>query len=113
MQTPIDSSWGTRSPTVNYAPIDLARPIDDVAMSKFILQRQSIIRFVRDELQSAVVKQKENADKHGRKTSKFRKGGRVLLSTESQRDSAVTNVGTNELAPRLISHNVFEGIGDR
>ena len=38
-----------------------------VTVSEFILQRQAITRFVRDTLQSAVDKPKENADKHGRK----------------------------------------------
>ena len=81
-QTLIDPSSGTRSTTANYAPIESARSIDDKAVSEFILQRQAITRFVRDALQSAVDKQKENADKHGRKNmSKFKKGDRVLLST--------------------------------
>ena len=57
-----------------------------MAVSEFILQRQALTRFVRDALQSAVDKQKENADKYGRKnTSKFKKGDRVLLSTEGLR----------------------------
>ena len=71
------------SPKSNYAPIESARPIDDAAVSEFILQRQAITRFVRDALQAAVDNQKENADKHGRKNmSKFVKGDRVLLYGE-------------------------------
>ena len=56
-QTLIDPSSG-KSPTLaaNYAPIESARPIDDMAVSEFILQRQAITRFVRDALQSAVDK---------------------------------------------------------
>ena len=93
----------THSPTANYAPIESARPIDDMAMSEFFLQRQAITRFVRDALQSAVNKHKENADKRGRKNMiSFKKGDRVLLSTEGLRDSAFTNLGTSKLAPRFI-----------
>ncbi|KAG2783992.1 hypothetical protein PC116_g18800 [Phytophthora cactorum] len=36
-------------------------------ISDFVLQRQAVTRYVRDALQSAVDKQKENADKRGRK----------------------------------------------
>ncbi|CAH0489286.1 unnamed protein product [Peronospora farinosa] len=113
-QTLIDPSSGKRSPTANYAPIESARPIDDMAVSEFILQRQAITRFVRDALQSAVDQQKENADKHGRKNmSKFEKGDRVLLSTEGLRDSAVTNLGASKLAPRFIGpFKVLKAIGD-
>ena len=46
--------------------IDLARPIDDMAVSEFILQRQAINWVVCDAIQSIVDKQKEIADKHGR-----------------------------------------------
>ena len=43
-------------------------------ISEFILQREAITLFVCDALQSAVEKQKDNADKHVRKnTSKFKK----------------------------------------
>ncbi|KAG3070697.1 hypothetical protein PI125_g22923 [Phytophthora idaei] len=51
-------------------------------ISDFVLQRQAVTRYVRDALQSAVNKQKENADKRGRKhTVSFTTGERVLLST--------------------------------
>ena len=83
-QTLIDSSLNLRSYTAKYAPIESARLIDDIAVSEFILQRQAITRFVRDTLQSVIDKQKESADKHGRKnTSRFKKGDRVLLSTKA------------------------------
>ncbi|CAI5705840.1 unnamed protein product [Peronospora effusa] len=110
----VDPSSGKRSPTANYAPIESARPMDDMAVSDFILQRQAITRFVRDALQSAVDQQKEKADKHGRKNmSKFEKGDRVLLSTEGLRDSAVTNLGASKLAPRFIGpFKVLKAIGD-
>uniref|UniRef100_A0AAV1UDT5 Tf2-1-like SH3-like domain-containing protein n=1 Tax=Peronospora matthiolae TaxID=2874970 RepID=A0AAV1UDT5_9STRA len=103
-----------RNPKANYAPIESARPIDDMAVSEFILQRQAITRFVRDTLRSAVDKQKANADKRGRKnTSTFKKGDRVLLTTEGLRDSAVTNLGASKLAPRFIGpFTVLKAFGD-
>ena len=103
-----------RNPQANYAPIEPARPIDDMAVSEFILQRQAITRFVRDTLRSAVDRQKANADKRGRKNmSTFKKGDRVLLSTEGLRDSAVNNLGANKLAPRFIGpFTVLTAIGD-
>ncbi|CAI5704106.1 unnamed protein product [Peronospora effusa] len=91
-QTLIDPSSGKRSPTANYAPIESARPIDDMAVSEFILQRQAITRF---------------------NMSKFEKGDRVLLSTEGLRDSVVTNLGASKLAPRFIGpFKVLKAIGD-
>ncbi|KAE8979853.1 hypothetical protein PR003_g28962 [Phytophthora rubi] len=42
----------------NYAPKTPARPVDNTAVSEFVMQRQSIARFVRDALQDAVDKQK-------------------------------------------------------
>ena len=62
------SAYPVPSPKANYASIESARTIDDAAVSEFILHRQAITRCVRDALQAAVDKQKENADKHGRKT---------------------------------------------
>ena len=102
------------SPKANYPPIESARPIDDAAVSEFILQRQAIIRFVRDAVQAAVDKQKENADKNGRKNmNKFVKGDRVLISTDGLRDSAVTNLGASRPAPSFIGpFKVFKVIGD-
>ncbi|KAE8902975.1 hypothetical protein PF005_g14342 [Phytophthora fragariae] len=46
----------------NHEPKPPARPVDNTALSEFVLQRQSIVRFVRDALQDAVDKHKENAD---------------------------------------------------
>ncbi|KAE9019390.1 hypothetical protein PR003_g13313 [Phytophthora rubi] len=87
----------------NYAPKTPARPVDNAAVSEFVFQRQSIARFVRDALQNAVDKQKENADKRGRKNmSTFETGDQVLLSTDGIRSSAVTNLGASKLAPRFI-----------
>ncbi|KAE8959115.1 hypothetical protein PR002_g30642 [Phytophthora rubi] len=87
----------------NYAPKTPARPVDNAAVSEFVMQRQSIARFVRDALQDAVDKQKENADKRGRKNmATFETGDQVLLSTDGIRSSAVTNLGASKLAPRFI-----------
>ncbi|KAE8880188.1 hypothetical protein PF005_g11794 [Phytophthora fragariae] len=77
-----------------------ARPVDKAAVSEFVLQRQSIARFVRDALQDAVDKQKENADKRGRKN--MATFDQVLLSTDGIRSSAVTNLGASKHAPRFI-----------
>uniref|UniRef100_A0AAV1TNN0 Integrase catalytic domain-containing protein n=1 Tax=Peronospora matthiolae TaxID=2874970 RepID=A0AAV1TNN0_9STRA len=44
-QTLIDPSSRMRNPKANHAPIESARPIDDMAVSEFILQRQAITRF--------------------------------------------------------------------
>ncbi|KAE8915895.1 hypothetical protein PF003_g920 [Phytophthora fragariae] len=87
----------------NYAPKTPARPADNAAVSEFVLQRQSIARFVRDALQDAVDKQKQNADKRGRKNmATFETGDQVLLSTDGIWSSAVTNRGASKLAPRFI-----------
>uniref|UniRef100_A0AAV1UEE7 Tf2-1-like SH3-like domain-containing protein n=1 Tax=Peronospora matthiolae TaxID=2874970 RepID=A0AAV1UEE7_9STRA len=109
-----DPFSGMRRPQANYAPIELARPIDDMAVSEKKIQRQAITRFVRDTVRSAVDKQKGNAGKRGRKnTSAFKKGDRVLLSTEGLRDSAVINLGASKLAPRFIGpFTVLQAIGD-
>ena len=56
-QTLIDPSPVMRSPTAKYAPVQSARPIDEMAVSEFIPQRQIITRSVRDALQSAINKQ--------------------------------------------------------
>ena len=90
------------------------RPLDDIAVSEFILQGQAIIRFVRDELPSAVEKQKENANKHDRKhMAKFKEDDLVLLSTEGLRDTTVTKLGARKLALRFIEpFRVLKVIGD-
>ncbi|POM64448.1 Putative Polyprotein [Phytophthora palmivora] len=87
----------------NYAPKILARQVDNAAVSAFVQRRASIAHFVRDALQDAVDKQKENTDNRGRKNiAMFRIGEQVLLSTDGIRSSAVTNLGASKLAPRFI-----------
>ncbi|OWY95175.1 LOW QUALITY PROTEIN: reverse transcriptase [Phytophthora megakarya] len=69
--------------SANYTPIPSARPIDTERVEDFGLQRQAIDRYVRDELQAAVDRQKLNADKRGRENMiKFKTEDRVLLPTE-------------------------------
>ncbi|CAI5712590.1 unnamed protein product [Peronospora destructor] len=101
-------------PLANYAPKIPARPIDDAAVSDFILHRQSVTRYVRDALQEAVDEQKENADKRGRNNMDiFLIGDKVLLSTDELRNSAVTNLSANKLAPRFIGpFTILKTIGD-
>ncbi|GMF54793.1 unnamed protein product [Phytophthora fragariaefolia] len=87
----------------NYTPKSPARKVDNAAVSALVQRRKSIARFVRDALQEAVDKQKENADKRGRKNmATFTIGEQVLLSTDSIRSSAVTNLGASKLTPRFI-----------
>uniref|UniRef100_H3GE81 Chromo domain-containing protein n=1 Tax=Phytophthora ramorum TaxID=164328 RepID=H3GE81_PHYRM len=113
-RTLINHGPATDPVAANYVPKPPARPVDDAAVSEFVLQRQSVTRFVRDALQEAVDKQKENADKRGRKNvATFTTGDRVLLATDGIRSSAVTNLGASKLAPRFIGpFRVTKVIGD-
>ena len=79
-----------------------------------LLQKQSVVRYVRDAIAEAVDKQKEQADKKGRKNKqKFIKGELVLLSTSNINEFAVTNLGSKKLLPRFIGpFKVLERIGD-
>lgn len=95
-----DVTSGVTSLLANYEPKEPTTAISSAAVSEFMLQRQAVTRFVRDALQAAVDKQKENADHRGRKNKHvFRQGDRVLLSTTGIAASAVTNNGTLKLAP--------------
>ncbi|KAE8881599.1 hypothetical protein PF003_g34334 [Phytophthora fragariae] len=99
----VDVASPATSTVANFAPAATPTPIDSAAVSDFLLHRQAVTRFVRDALQVAVDRQKANADRRGRKnTSSFRRGERVLLSTEGIQGTAVTNLGANKLAPRFI-----------
>ncbi|GMF17714.1 unnamed protein product [Phytophthora fragariaefolia] len=103
-RTLIECPGNTDTPiAANYTPKSPARQVDNTAVSAFVQRRESIARFVRDVLQDAVDKQKENADMRGRKNmATFTIGEQVLLSTDSIRSSAVTNLGASKLAPRFI-----------
>ncbi|KAE9333692.1 hypothetical protein PR003_g13904 [Phytophthora rubi] len=99
----VDVASPDTSDVANFAPAAIPTPIDSATVSEFLLHRQAVTRFVRDALQVDVDRQKANADRRGRKNmSSFRRGERVLLSTEGIQGTAVTNLGANKLAPRFI-----------
>ena len=95
-----DAMHPIASTVANFAPKESTSPVSSAAVTEFLLLRQSITRFVRDALQEAVDKQKENADKRGRKNMlTFKEGDRVLLSTSGLPDTSITNLGAYKLAP--------------
>ncbi|KAE8981775.1 hypothetical protein PR001_g23908 [Phytophthora rubi] len=110
----VDVASPATSAVANFAPAATPTPIDSAAVSEFLLHRQAVTRFVRDALQVAVDRQKANADRRDRKNmSSFRRGERVLLSTEGIQGTAVTNLGANKLAPRFIGpFKILKVIGD-
>ncbi|KAE9226727.1 hypothetical protein PF005_g5022 [Phytophthora fragariae] len=110
----VDAAPPAASAVANFAPKAAPRPLDSAAVSEFLLHRQTVTRFVRDALQAAVDRQKVNADRRGRKNmSSFRRGERVLLSTDGIQGTAVTNLGANKLAPRFIGpFKILKVIGD-
>jgi transposase InsO family protein len=70
---------------------------------RFIVQREAVLRFVRDAICQAVDKQKENADKKGRRNlNEFKVGSLVLLNTSGLPAHSVSNLGSNKLLPRFI-----------
>ncbi|KAE9237807.1 hypothetical protein PF002_g10830 [Phytophthora fragariae] len=95
------NAWVTVA--ANYAPKTPARPVENAAVSEFVLQRQSIACFVRDALQDAVDKQKEKTDKRGRKNmATFARLRQEIKYSCRPTASAVTNLGASKLAPRFI-----------
>ncbi|KAE9275540.1 hypothetical protein PR003_g29307 [Phytophthora rubi] len=110
----VDVASLATSAVANFAPAATPTPIDSAAVSEFLLHRQAVTRFVRDALQVAVDRLKANADRRGRKNpSSFRRGERVLLSTEGIQGTAVANLGANKLAPRFIGpFKILKIIGD-
>ncbi|KAE9046614.1 hypothetical protein PR002_g1562 [Phytophthora rubi] len=101
-------------PPANFDPIPAPLPRDTAAVSEFLLRRQSVVRYVRDAIEVAVDRQKEDADRRGRKNiEKFAVGDRVLLSTTGIQPILVTNLGANKLAPRYIGpFKVLKVLGD-
>ncbi|KAE9201080.1 hypothetical protein PF005_g15093 [Phytophthora fragariae] len=110
----VDVASPATSAVANFAPAATPTPIDSAAVSEFLLHRQAVTRFVRDALQAAVDRQKANADRRSRKNmSFFRRGERVLLSTDGIQGTAVTNLGANKLAPHFIGpFTILKVIGD-
>ncbi|GMF26719.1 unnamed protein product [Phytophthora fragariaefolia] len=99
----VDAVMTAASTVANFAPKPTPTPIDSVTVSELLLHRQAVQRFVRDALQAAADQRKANADRRGRKnTLYFRRGDRVLVSTNGIQGRAATNLGANKLAPRFI-----------
>ncbi|CAI5703327.1 unnamed protein product [Peronospora effusa] len=72
-----DAMLSIASSVANFAPKEHTSPVSSAAVTELLLLRQGITRFVRDALQEAVDKQKENADRRGRKDMlTFREGDR-------------------------------------
>jgi hypothetical protein len=72
-------------------------------IDQFILTRQMILRFVRDSIAEAVDRQKEQADKHGRKNKEqFKINDHVLLSTANLPKHALSNTQSTKLQHRFI-----------
>ncbi|KAG3161504.1 hypothetical protein PC128_g20787 [Phytophthora cactorum] len=90
----------------NYTPKPSVVPSDRSAVTRFIMQRQSISRFVRDALQNAVNMQQEYTDKRGPKNAnEIKTGDRELLSTDGIR-SADGRCSPTESAPSMLFFRV-------
>ncbi|GMF21095.1 unnamed protein product [Phytophthora fragariaefolia] len=98
----------------NFTPKPTPTPIESEAVSELLLHRQAVTRFVHDVLQVAVDRQKDNADRRGRKNMlSVRRGKRDLLSTDGIQGTAVTNLGASKLAPRFIGpFKILKVVGD-
>ncbi|ETK76545.1 hypothetical protein L915_17045 [Phytophthora nicotianae] len=98
----------------NFDPLPVPQPHDAVTVNDFLAKRESIVRFVRYTIATAVDRQKEYADRCGRKNREvFVVDDRVLLSTAGIQPTAVTNLGTSKLAPRFIGpFKVTKVLGD-
>ncbi|ETP22193.1 hypothetical protein F441_04444 [Phytophthora nicotianae CJ01A1] len=95
-----DAADSAVSPSANFDPNPEPSPRDVAAAHEFMQRRESIIRYVRDAIAVAVDRQKEYADRRGRKNvGRFVVGDRVLLSTK--------------LAPRfIVPFKVTKVLGD-
>ncbi|GMF46729.1 unnamed protein product [Phytophthora fragariaefolia] len=79
----VDAAMPAASTVANFAPKPAPTPIDSAVVSELLLQRQAVTR------------------------------DRVLLSTDRNQGSAVTNLGANKLAPRFIGpFKILNVIGD-
>ncbi|KAG3121307.1 hypothetical protein PI124_g1137 [Phytophthora idaei] len=101
-------------PPANFAPRQQPQPRDAAASLDFVQRRETVTRFVRDAIAAAVARQKEYADRRGRKNiDQFAVGDRVLLSTDGIKPTSVTNFGANRIAPRYIgSFKVLKVLDD-
>ncbi|ETI40151.1 hypothetical protein L914_13834 [Phytophthora nicotianae] len=101
LSTPRDAA----ASLVSWTDQNLINPgaVSNASPANYAPRCLAVARYVRDALQLAVDKQKENSSKRGRKnTASFTTDERVLLLTDGIRDSAITNLGANKLAPRFI-----------
>ncbi|ETP34302.1 hypothetical protein F442_17362, partial [Phytophthora nicotianae P10297] len=74
----------------NFDPLPVPQPHDAVTVNDFLAKRESIVRFVRYTIATAVDRQKEYADRCGRKNREvFVVDDRVLLSTAGIQPTAV------------------------
>lgn len=85
------------------------------AVDSFLDVRKSVIQSVTDSLAFAVDRQKELADRRGRKQiNKFIKGDKVLLSTDELPPEAVSNFGSKKLNPKYIGpFTITEVVSDK
>ncbi|OWZ18043.1 hypothetical protein PHMEG_0007928 [Phytophthora megakarya] len=98
-----DPVAATESPPANFASNVVPQRSDVVAVPEFVLQREGIVCYVRDAIAAAVDRQKENADRSGRRNvERFRVGDQVLLSTDGISPTSVRNLDANNLTPRYI-----------
>ncbi|ETP38248.1 hypothetical protein F442_14088 [Phytophthora nicotianae P10297] len=109
-----DAADSAVSPPANFDPNPEPDPRDVAAAHEFMQRRESVICYVRNAIAVAVDRQKEYADRRGRKNvERFVVGNRVLLSTAGIRPTAVTNLGASKLAPRFIGpFKVTKVLGD-
>ncbi|GMF59991.1 unnamed protein product [Phytophthora fragariaefolia] len=99
----VDAAMPAVSTVAKFAPKPTPTAIDPAPVSELLLHRQAVTRFVREALRATADQQKANADRWGRKNMlSFRRGDRVLLSTDDIQGSAETNLGANKLVPRFI-----------
>ncbi|GMF41007.1 unnamed protein product [Phytophthora fragariaefolia] len=101
-------------PPSNFLPNPEPQPRDAAAVNAFLQQRESVMRYVRDAIATAVDRQTEYADQRGRKIlERLAVGDRVLLSTAGIQPALVTNLGASKRAPRYIGpFKILKVLGD-
>ncbi|GMF54553.1 unnamed protein product [Phytophthora fragariaefolia] len=101
-------------PPSNFLPDPEPQPRDAAAVNAFLQQPESVMRYVRDAIATAVDRQKEYADQRGRENlERFAVGDRVLLSTAGIQPALVTYLGASKLMPRYIGpFKILKVMGD-
>ncbi|OWZ09722.1 hypothetical protein PHMEG_00017535 [Phytophthora megakarya] len=102
------------APPANFDPNLEPQSNDTAVVNEFLDRHLSVVRYVRDAIAMGIDRQKENADRRGRKKMvKFTVGDRGLLSTVGIQPTLVTNLGANKLVPRFIDpFKVLKVLGD-